>query len=128
MHEDLKRAKVEGDKRVYTLEGEIFLSKMVEVDLAHENEELKLGKSKADKLIVEAGRRTKKLNRSTMRHVLEAFQWKKDTADSVFLEAACAFWDAMGAAEGEDYSWENERVSLRGVFTVKENRMESTYA
>jgi hypothetical protein len=37
--EDLKREKVEGDKRVYTLlvEGELFLSKMAEVDLAHEN-------------------------------------------------------------------------------------------
>jgi hypothetical protein len=54
---------------LYTLEGELFLSKMVEGDLAHENEELKLEKLKADKLIVEAGRQAKKLKRSTMRHV-----------------------------------------------------------
>jgi hypothetical protein len=26
--------------------------------------------------------------------VLEAFQWKKATADFVLLEAACAFYDA----------------------------------
>jgi hypothetical protein len=113
MHDDLKREKVEGDQRVYTLEGELFLSKMVEVNLAHENEELKLEKLKADKLIVEAGRRAKKLKRSTKRHVLEASQWQKDKADPVLLEAACAFWDALGArAEGEDYSWGNERISL----------------
>ncbi len=113
MHEELMREKAEGDKRLYTLEGELFLSKMVEGDLAHKNEELRLDKSKADKLIVEAGRRAKKLKRSTMRHVLEAFQWKKDTADPVLLEAACAFWNALGArTEGEDYTWENERVSL----------------
>jgi hypothetical protein len=105
MREDLKREKVEGVKRVYTLEGELFLSKMVEVDLAHEKEELKLGNSKADKLIVEADRRAKMLKRSTKRHVLEAFQWKKATADFVLLEAACAFYDALVArAEGEDYS------------------------
>ncbi len=67
MREDLKREKVEGDKRVYTLEGELFLSKLVEVDLAHENEELKLEKSKGDKLIVEADRRAKMLKRSTKR-------------------------------------------------------------
>jgi hypothetical protein len=37
--------------------------------------------------------------------VLEAFQWEKKTADPVLLEAACAFWDALGArAEGESYS------------------------
>jgi len=105
MREDLKREKVEGVKRVYTLEGELFLSKMVEVDLAHEKEELKLGKSMADKLIVEADRRAKMLKRSTKCHVLEAFQWKKATADFVLLEAACAFYDALVArAEGEDYS------------------------
>jgi hypothetical protein len=106
MRKDLKREKVEGDKRVYTLEGELFLSKMVEVDLAHENEELKLEKSKGDKLTIEADRRAKMLKQSTKCHVLEAFQWKKATADPVLLEeAACAFYDALGArAEGEDYS------------------------
>ena len=69
MREDLKREKVEGDKRVYMLVGEllVFLWKMVEVDLAHENEELKLEKSKGDKLIVEADRRAKMLKRSTKR-------------------------------------------------------------
>ena len=35
MHEELKREKAQGDKRLYTLEGELFLSKMVEGDLAH---------------------------------------------------------------------------------------------
>jgi hypothetical protein len=39
MHEDLKRQKVDDDKRVYTLEGELFLSKLAEEDLAIENEE-----------------------------------------------------------------------------------------
>ena len=113
MHEELKREKAQGEKRLYTLEGELFLSKMVEGDLAQENEELKLEKLKADKLNVDAGRRAKKLKRSTMRHVLAAFHWEKDTADPVLLEAACAFWDALGArTEGEDYSRENERVSL----------------
>ena len=39
MQADLKREKVEGDKRMYTLEAELFISKMAEEDLAHENEE-----------------------------------------------------------------------------------------
>ncbi len=44
--------------------------------------------------------------------MLEAFQWEKKTADPVLLEAACAFWDALGArAEGDSYSVENVRVS-----------------
>jgi hypothetical protein len=68
---------------------------------------------KADKLTVEAGRPAKKLKRGTMRHVLQAFHWKKDTADPVLLEAACAFWDALEArAEGGGYSRDSERVSL----------------
>jgi hypothetical protein len=101
----LKLQKVEGDKRVYTLEAELFLSKMAEEDLANENEELKQEKCKADKVSCAAARRTKERKRSTRRHVLEAFQWEKDTADPVLLEAACAFYDALVArAEGEDYS------------------------
>ena len=35
MHEELKLEKAQGEKRLYTLEGELFLSKMVEGDLAH---------------------------------------------------------------------------------------------
>ncbi len=35
MHEELMREKAEGDKRLYTLDGELFLSKMVEGDLVH---------------------------------------------------------------------------------------------
>jgi hypothetical protein len=112
MHEELKRQKVDGDKRVYTLEAELFLSKIAEEDLANENEELKQEKCKADKLSCAAARRAKERKRSTRRHVLEAFQWEKKTAVPVLLEAACAFWDALGArSEGGDYSGENVRVS-----------------
>ncbi len=96
MQLDLKREKVEGDKGIYTLEAELFLSKMAEEDLAHENEELKQEKLNADKERVEVARRAKKLKRSTRRHVLQAFHWKQKTADPVLLEAACAFWDAFG--------------------------------
>lgn len=112
MHEKLKLQKVDGDKRVYTLEAELFLSKMAEEDLANENEELKQEKCKADKVICAAAKGAKMRKRSTRRHVLEAFQWEKKTADPVLLEAACAFWDALGAREeGDDYSCENVRVS-----------------
>jgi hypothetical protein len=112
MHEELKLQKVDGDKRVYTLEAELFLSKMAEEDLANENEELKQEKCQADKVSLAAARHAKDRKRSTRRHVLEAFQWEKDTADPVLLEAACAFWDALGAREeGDDYSCENVRVS-----------------
>ena len=111
MHEELKRQKVDGDKRVYTLEGELFLSKLAEEDLAIENEELKQEKCKADKVIWAEATRAKERKRSTRGHVLEAFQWEKKTADPVLLEAACAFWDALGArAEGESYSSDNVRV------------------
>ena len=34
MQADLKREKVEGDKRMYTLEAELLISKMAEEDLA----------------------------------------------------------------------------------------------
>ena len=37
MQADLNREKAEGDKRMYTLEAELFISKMAEEDLAHEN-------------------------------------------------------------------------------------------
>ena len=98
MHEELKRQKVDGDKRVYTLEAELFLSKVAEEDVANENEELKQEKCKADKVSCAAARRAKERKRSTRRHVLEAFQWEKKTADAVLLEAACAFLDAFEAA------------------------------
>ena len=111
MHEELKRQKVDDDKRVYTLEGELFLSILAEEDLAIENEELKQEKCKADKVIWAEATRAKERKRSTRGHVLEAFQWEKKTADPVLLEAACAFWDALGArAEGESYSGDNVRV------------------
>ena len=48
MQADLNREKAEGDKRMYTLEAELFISKMAEEDLAHENEELKQDKLNAD--------------------------------------------------------------------------------
>jgi hypothetical protein len=108
---DLNREKVEGDKKMYTVEAEIFLSKMAGEDLAHENEELRQKKLNVDKERIEAARRAKKQKRSTMRHVLAAFHWQQKTADPVSLEAACAFWDALGArAEGESYSGDNVRV------------------
>jgi hypothetical protein len=77
MHEELKQQKVNGDKRVYTLEAELFLSKIAEEDLSNENEELKQEKCKADKVSCAAARCTKERKRSTRRHVLEAFQWEK---------------------------------------------------
>ncbi len=40
MHENLRCEKREGAKRVYTLEAELFLSKLAAEDLAKENEEL----------------------------------------------------------------------------------------
>ena len=67
---DLNREKVEGDKKMYTVEAEIFLSKMAGEDLAHENEELRQKKLNVDKERIEAARRAKKQKRSTMRHVL----------------------------------------------------------
>ena len=91
MHEELKIQKVSVDMKVYMLEGELFLSKVVEQDLAIENEELKQEKCQADKVSLAAARHAKDRKRSTRRHVLEAFQWEKDTADPVLLEAACAF-------------------------------------
>jgi hypothetical protein len=113
MQADLKRENVEGDKRMYTLEAELFISKMAEEDLAHENEELKQEKLNADKERVEAARCAKKQKRSTMRHVLQAFHWKQKTADPVLLEAACAFWDALGARRKEgEYCRDHERVSF----------------
>ncbi len=112
MQLDLKREKVEGDKRIYTLEAELFISKMAEEDLAHENEELKQEKLNADKERVEVARRAKKQKRSTRRHVLQAFHWKQKTADPVLLEAACAFWDAFGARQEEGkYCRDHELVS-----------------
>jgi hypothetical protein len=115
MHEELKRQKVDGDKRMYTLEAELFLSKIAEEDLANENEELEQEKCKADKVRCAAARRAKERKRSTRRHVLEAFEWEKKTADPVLLEAACAFWGALRArSEGDDYSGENVRVSCLG--------------
>ena len=83
MQADLNREKAEGDKRMYTLEAELFISKMAEEDLAHENEELKQDKLNADKERIEAARRAKKQKRSTMRHVLAAFHWQQNTADPV---------------------------------------------
>ena len=70
MHEELKRQKVDDDKRVYTLEAELFLSKMAEEDLANENEELKQEKCQADKVSLAAARHAKDRKRSTRRHVL----------------------------------------------------------
>ena len=85
---------------------------MAEEDLAHENEELKQEKLNADKDRVEAARRAKKQKRSTMRHALQAFHWKQKTVDPVLLEAACAFWEALGARrEDVEYCRDNERVS-----------------
>ena len=109
---DLNREKVEGDKKMYTVEAEIFLSKMAGEDLAHENEELRQEKLNVDKERIEAARRAKKQKRSTMRHVLAAFHWQQKTADPVLLEAACAFWDALGARREEgEYCREHDRVS-----------------
>jgi hypothetical protein len=89
MHEELKRQIVKEEKRLYMLEGELFLSKVAEEDLANENEELKQEKCKckADKVSCAEARRAKERRRSTRRHVLEAFQWEKKTADPVLLEA-----------------------------------------
>jgi hypothetical protein len=113
MQADLNREKVEGDKRMYTLEAELFLSKMAVEDLAHENEELRQEKFNADKERIEAARHTKKQKRSMMRHVLAAFHWQQKTADPLLLEAACAFWDALGGARREEgeYCREHDRVS-----------------
>jgi hypothetical protein len=59
MHEELKIQKVSGDMKVYMLEGELFLSKVAEQDLAIENEELKQEKCIADKLSCAEARRAK---------------------------------------------------------------------
>ena len=116
MHEDLKREKVEGDKRMYTLERQrrnYFYRKWLKrIWRTRTNEELKQEKLNADKDRVEAARRAKKQKRSTMRHVLAAFHWQQKTADPVSLEAACAFWDALGARREEgEYCREHDRVS-----------------
>jgi hypothetical protein len=50
---------------VYTLEAELFLSKMAEEDLANENEELKQEKCKADKVTSAAAKGAKMRKRST---------------------------------------------------------------
>ena len=50
--------------------------------------------------------------RATMRYVLAAFNWTKVTADPLLLEAACAFWDALGVrTEGGEYCEGHQRVS-----------------
>ena len=112
MHEDLRREKREGEKRLYTLEAERFLSKLSAEDLANENEELRQEKVNDDKERFETARRAKKQKLSARRHVLQAFKWKKETADPVLLEAACAFWNALGGHSVGCEDWrDKERVS-----------------
>ncbi len=54
----------------------------------------------------------KKQKRDTMRSVLGAFNWKKETADPLLLEAACAFWNALGEREDRgEYCDGKQRVS-----------------
>ncbi len=112
MHEDLRREKREGEKRLYTLEAELFLSKLGAEDLANENEELRQEKVNDDKERFETARRAKQQKLSARRHVLQAFKWKKETVDPVLLEAACAFWNALGGhSEGCEDWRDKERVS-----------------
>ena len=68
MHEDLRREKREGEKRLYTLEAELFLSKLAAEDLANENEELRQEKVYDDKKRFETARRAKKQKLSARRH------------------------------------------------------------
>jgi hypothetical protein len=121
MHEELKRQKVDGDKRVYTLEAELFLSKMAEEDLANENEELKQEKCKADKVSCAAASRAKDRKRSTRRHALETFHWVCAQKGMTIVVRMCGFLVSKGKSHGK-------KLRLKvGMETWKNNWKQSLF-
>ncbi len=136
---------------MYTLEAELFLAKCAAEDL--KEEVLKMAKD-SDRLKEEQGtvndtmRRAairrkrvvaegKKQKRDTMHSVLAAFNWKKETADPLLLEAACAFWNALGEREDSgEYCEGNilpgqenclEKITLEGWNGDMEKQLEKEF-
>ena len=112
--------------QVYTLEADLFLSKCAAEDLkeevlkmAKDNDRLKEEQGTVNDAMRRAAIRRKRVvaeekkqKRDTMRSVLGAFNWKKETADPLLLEAACAFWNALGEREDRgEYCDGKQRVS-----------------
>ena len=123
---DLESKLQKSKAQVYTLEADLFLAKCAEADLkeegmkiAKENEILKQEQVTVEDVMQRAAIRrkralteAKKERYRTTRYVLAAFNWEKETADPVLLEAACAFWDALGRRkESGEYCEGHERVS-----------------
>jgi hypothetical protein len=122
MESQLKKSK----GQVYTLEAELVLAKFAQDDLKEEgvrmsteNERLKQEQVAVEDVMRRAALRRKRAlkeakeqKRLTMRYVLAALNWTKATADPLLLEAACAFWDALGVwTEGGEYCEGHQRVS-----------------
>ena len=122
LESDLNKSK----GQVYTLEADLFLAHCAAEDLREEvfkigndNDRLKEEQVTANDVMRRAAIRRKRVlaeekkqKRETMRSVLAAFNWKKETADPLLLEAACALWNALGERdESVEYCEGQQRVS-----------------
>ena len=106
---DLESKLQKSKAQVYTLEADLFLAKCAEADLkeegmkiAKENEILKQEQVTVEDVMQRAAIRrkralteAKKERYRTTRYVLAAFNWEKETADPVLLEAVKESWIDM---------------------------------
>ena len=95
---------VKADLELMTNKGEEQEDKLKEKIIINEDDK---GKRMAPGLQTQ-----KELERKTRSQVLKAFDWKLDSADPVFLRAACAFWDSFSDRDVGNGGWRKKaRVS-----------------